>query len=58
VIKIKTWRKLVWSKSRAFIQIRLSDCNFAGLKIGKPYLYGVLIPKQGQMIINFKRAKK
>jgi hypothetical protein len=55
---MKTWKKFVWSKSRGFIALRISDLNFAGIKIGKPYEYSVIIPKQEQMIINFRKCKK
>jgi len=54
---MKNWRKLVWSRSRAFVALRLTDLNFAGIKIGKPYEYSVIIPKQEQLIINFRRRK-
>jgi hypothetical protein len=55
---MKDWKILVWSKSRAFIALRISDLKFAGIKIGKPYKYSIVIPKPEQMIINFKRVKK
>jgi len=55
---MKTWKKLVWSKSRAFIALRISDLNFAKIQIGKSYEYSIVIPKDGQMIINFRKCKK
>jgi hypothetical protein len=56
-VKVKTWRKLVWSRSRAFIALRLTDLNFSGLEVGKKYLYTV-IPGKMKIVVKFRRRKK
>jgi len=54
---MKEWRKVVWCKSRVFLQIRLSELNFIGLKVGEKYEYKVK-PKGKKLEISFRKAKE
>jgi hypothetical protein len=55
---MKEWRKLVWSGYRCFINLRLSDLTFAGVKRSEPYLYLTKPdPKRKEIIIKFKKDK-
>lgn len=53
---MKKWRKLIWAKSRAFINLRLGELEFAQLKIGEPYQYCVKAERR-KLVIRFRRLK-
>lgn len=55
-INLKEWRKLQWTKNRAFIGLRFADLYYIGLKVGKPYVYATF-PSKKKLIIKFKRGE-
>ncbi len=54
---MKEWRKVFWAKSRAFIQLRLTELKAIGIEIGKRYDFRV-IPEGNRLIIEFKKKWK
>jgi hypothetical protein len=54
---MKAERKLVWSKSRAFISLRIYDLLRIGVEIGKPYTY-TMTPDGSKIIIEFKKKRR
>jgi hypothetical protein len=54
---MKTWKKLVWSKSRVFVSLRVSDIIFAGLEQNADYEYRV-IPEKKKFTILVRRIKE
>jgi hypothetical protein len=55
---LKKWKKLVWTHSRAFIALRLTDLSFAGLEIGEPYEYLIEVPQKRKLIIKLRKRKE
>jgi len=56
---MKDWRKVIWNRSRVFLQIRVTELRFLGIKNDRRWLYSVEpIQKGKKLIINFKAEKK
>jgi hypothetical protein len=57
-ITVKEFRKVIWSKSKAFIQIRISELNFIGIKQKQKYLFSINPDKESKTLtINFKKYR-
>jgi len=55
---VKEFRKVIWSKSKAFIQIRISELNFIGIKQKQKYLFSINPDKESKTLtINFKKYR-
>lgn len=55
---MKDWRKVIWNRSRVFLQIRVTELRFLGIKNNKTWTYSVEPIQDGKkLIINFKTQK-
>jgi hypothetical protein len=54
---MKEWRKLQWTPNRAYLSLRFSELVYAGLDIGKQYLYNVRVEGDKKIVVRFKRGK-
>jgi len=56
---LKDWRAAIWNRSRIFLQIRVSELGFLGIKKDKNWLYNVEPVQDGKyLVIRFKVRKK